>query len=44
VIHPRRRPLRLEAKEFLDVMRETATDIPPFGVASARIRKKLSRH
>ncbi len=36
VIHPRRRPLRAEAREFLDVMRQTAMDIPPLAATAAR--------
>jgi DNA-binding transcriptional LysR family regulator len=43
VIHPRHRALRLESKEFLDVMREAARDVPAFGIAAARVRKRLGR-
>jgi DNA-binding transcriptional LysR family regulator len=39
VIHPRHRPLRLEAKEFLGVMRKAATDTLRFGVGTSRRRK-----
>src|SRR5262249_41178683 len=38
VIHPRHRPLRVEAKAFLGVMRKTATETSKFGASGGRAR------
>jgi DNA-binding transcriptional LysR family regulator len=39
VIHPRRRPLRAEAREFLDVMRQTAMEIPALVAGGSKARR-----
>ncbi|HET7205864.1 MAG TPA: LysR family transcriptional regulator [Terriglobales bacterium] len=43
VIHPRHRPLRQEARAFLEAMQETAKDIPPLGPKATSLRRQLSR-
>jgi DNA-binding transcriptional LysR family regulator len=43
VIHPRRRPLGLEARAFLEVMRQTAADMTSVTATPARSRRRPAR-